>query len=332
MSAKNVARLAESLRLTTLQKGGPFGAPTAVGQIDGFPVAAAWTQVNRKNAVSLLVRFKTGSLRPDAAALSERIAASPELLAAVSKPNLSAADRRSIQIGADFLRSNLHWSLRAPSPDAVAAALRALLTIVSGAAAPVGSACETCNASSGDLYCVDGVPTSICAACRERGDEEGRRRAEQYAAQPANPFLGTAAGLAACLVMAGLWGGVAYALERIFLYGAILMGLVIAWSVNRGMGKVNAYGRALAIGLTLGAVLLGDYLFILLSTAREWGESLSIEMARAVAAQFPAVEFSGNSSGWLSLLFGAVGAGYILWTNRAPALRRQMVPVAPATS
>ncbi len=332
MSAKNVASLAQSLKLNTLQKGGPFPSPTAIGTMEGFPVAAAWTKVGAQNAVAILVRFKAGSLRTDAASLTEQIASSPDLLAALSKPKLSGAERRSIKIDEDTLRMDLPWSFKAPAPETVAAALRALHGTLSKSASPVGTACESCNGSSGELYCVDGMPRSICAGCRERDGAEGRRQAELYAAQSSNPLIGTVAGVAACLVMAILWGGVAYSVERIFLYGAILMGLAIAWSVNRGMGKVNLYGRVLAIALTLCSVLLGDYLFVLLSTAREWGESISLEMARLVAAEFPAMEFAGGSTGWISLLFGAVGAGYVLWKNRPPALERQMVPVASSGS
>ncbi len=332
MSSKNAASLAKNLNVNTLQKGGPFPSPTAIGMMDGYPVAAAWTKFGQQNAVAILLRFKTGSLKTDAASAGEQIASSSEVLAALSKPKLSTAERRSIRFDEDSLRIDLPWSFRAASPDTVAAVIRALHGILSKISSPVGTACESCNGSSGELYCVDGIPRSICPGCRERDGAEGRRQAEIYAGQPANLPMGTLAGITACITMAILWGGVAYAIERIFLYGAILMGLAIAWSVNRGMGKVNLYGRVLAISLTLCSVLLGDYLFILLSTAQEWGESISLEMARLVAAEFPALEFAGGSTGWISLIFGAAGAGYVLWKNRPPALERQMIPVTPSAS
>jgi hypothetical protein len=332
MSAKNAARLAESLDLTIVQKGGPFGAPAAVGLMDGHPVAAAWTRIGGRNAVAFLVRFKKGSLRGGPVSLAAAVSGSNELPAALSRSKLSEAERKSIQVGEDSLRFDLHWSVRSPSPQTAAAVLRLLHAAVSKVADRVGAACESCRASSGELYCVDGVPTSICAACREREGEEGRRRAEAYAALPPNLLMGTLAGLGACLVMAGLWGGVAYLLERIFLSSAILIGFVVAWSVNKGMGKVNIYGRALAIGLTFASVLLGDYLFILLSAAREWGESVTLELAGAVAARFASIELSAGSSGWVSVFFGVIGAGLVLWYNRPPAHSRQMVPVTPAVS
>lgn len=330
MSSKNTASLAQALGLTTIEKGGPFQGPSAVGMMKGYPVAASWTRVGQTSAVAILIRFKPGTLGTDAAALTERIATAPELLAAMSKKQLSGAERRSLVIGDDALRFDVPWSLKAPSPETIAGVVRAMHGILSGVSQPVGTACESCNGSSGELYCVDGLPRSICASCRESASEEGRRMAEQYAGRSANVTMGTVTGVAACLVMALLWGGVAYASERIFLYGAILMGLAIAWSVNWGMGKVNLFGRGLAIALTVCSVLLGDYFFILLSTAREWGESVSLEMARLVAAEFPAMEFAGGSTGWMSLLFGVVGAGYVLWRNRPPVLQRQMVPVPTA--
>lgn len=332
MSTDNVARLAETLKLTRLAKGDTSFGAAAVGMMDGFPVLASWTRVNRTNALVFLVRFRKGTLRTGTDLLEERVATSPELLSAISKSKLPSADRKSIRAGEDCLRLDLHWSLKAPAAETAAAALRVLQRIVADSAEPIGSTCEECGGTSGELYCVNSLPTSICASCREREGEEGRRRAEAYANMSPNVMMGTAAGLFACLVMALLWGGVAYASDRIWLYGAILMGVAIAWAVNRGMGKVNTYGRALAIVLTLGAVILGDYIFILLSVAKQMGAPVGATMAHVVAQHFVEVEFGGGSTGWMSLLFGAVGAVYILWKNRPPALQPRMVPITPTAS
>lgn len=332
MPAKNVTKLSEMLTLAIVEKGGPFGAASVVGRMDGFPVAAGWTRNQRQNAVSYLIRFKPRSLRMDASTLAGKIAESAEFLAAAGKKKLSTAERKLIRCGDDYLTLDIPFAFGAPSPETVAATTKVLLGFVKENASPLGTVCESCNATTADLFCVDGNPVLICSACREREGEAGRRRADEYAAKASNPLMGTVAGVTACLVAAGLWGGVAYSLERIFLMGAILIGFAIAWCVNRGMGKVNMYGRVLAIGLTLTAVLLGDYLFILLTTAREWGESVSAEMASTVTQQFAAIEFSSGSSGWMSLFFAVIGAGYVLWTNRPPALVRRMVPVTPSAS
>jgi hypothetical protein len=330
MPAKNVTNLSGILAMPIVEKGGPFGAPSVVGRMDGFPVAAGWTRNQRQNAVSYLIRFKPRSLRMEASAIATKIAESTEFLAAAGKKKLSPAERKLIRCGDDYLTLDIPFAFSAPSAETVAATLKVLLGIVKENASPLGTVCESCNATSADLYCVDGNPVSICSACREREGEEGRRRTDEYAAKAANPLMGTIAGVAACLIAAALWGGIAYGMERIFLMGAILIGFAIAWCVNRGMGKVNTYGRVLAIGLTLAAVIIGDYLFILLTTAREWGESVSAEMAGAVTQQFAAIEFSSGSSGWMSLFFAVIGAGYVLWTNRPPSLVRRMVPVTPS--
>ena len=142
--------------------------------------------------------------------------------------------------------------------------LRSLITLVKEAAAPVGSDCEICGGGgTGELGMVGRALTSICVGCRERMGEEDRRRVEEYEGLSANPLLGTLAGIGAAVGGAVLWGGIAYLLERIFLYGGILIGVGIAFAVNRGMGKTNLYGRALTVLLTLASVMMGDFIFML---------------------------------------------------------------------
>src|SRR5262249_39769283 len=107
--------------------------------------------------------------------------------------------------------------------------------------------------------------------------------------------------------------------------------------VNRGMGKVSLYGRILTVALTPLAVLAGDYFFFVLSIAKQTAQPITGALAALVADQFVDLEFN-QSSGFASLIFGLVGAGYILFLTRPPVAARRMIPVpaadraAPSTS
>jgi hypothetical protein len=325
MVQKNHIRLAELAHLIPMDKGGPFG-PSAAGSIDGFPVGIAWTNVNKVAVVAILIRFRKGSLTTPADAFKKEIAASPDILAAIGRKKLGGAEAKLLSVTPDSLAFYWQFSLRSPKPEAVHDLLRVLLRTVAERAKPVGAKCEACDTMTGDLFCVNGIPSVLCAACRERAGEEDRRKAEAYAAQPSNPGLGTLAGLLSCAVMALAWGLLAYSLNRIFLYGGILIGLAIAWAVNKGMGKVNTYGRVLTVGLTLAAVMLGDFFFITLLAKDQLKASLDLALVSTVADQFLGIEF-GSGDGYLTLLFGLIGAAYILFKNRPPLGERKMVPV-----
>jgi hypothetical protein len=325
MATKLTSRLAEILGLSTVGKGGPFG-PSAVGAIEGFPVGAAWANVNRVSVVALLIRYRKGSLTVTVDALKQEIAASPEVLKAIGRKKLTGAEIKMMSAGEGALTFFWQYSLRAPKPEAAAELVRVILKLIAARAKPVGGTCEACERSSGELFCVDGVPNILCAACRERAGEEDRRLAEAYEAQTSNPGLGTLGGVVACVVMALAWGLVAYSLNRIFLYGGILIGLAIAWAVNKGMGKINTYGRVLTVALTLTSVLLGDFFFVTLISSDQLNTPLNLDLASAVADHFLEIEFAG-ADGYLSLLFGLIGAVYILYKNRPPVGRREMVPV-----
>jgi len=325
MATKLTPRLAEILNLSAVGEGGPFGA-SAVGAIDGFPVGVAWTSINRVSVVALLIRYRKGSLTVTGDALKQEIAASPDILRTIGRKKLSGYESKMMTAGENALTFFWQYSLRAPKPEAAADLVRTLLKLVAARAKPVGGTCESCDRSSGELFCVDGVPNMLCASCRERAGEEDRKRVEAYQAQSSNPGLGTLGGIVACVVMAAAWGLVAYSLNRIFLYGGIVVGLAIAWAVNKGMGKVNTYGRVLTVALTLTSVLLGDFFFVTLISSDQLNTPLSFALASAVASQFLEIEFS-EGDGYLTLLFGLIGAVYILYKNRPPVGNRRMVPV-----
>ena len=141
-----------------------------------------------------------------------------------------------------------------------------------------------------------------------------------------NPLAGLLYGAAVGVVLAVLWGGIAYLINRIFLWGAIGIGVALAWAINRGMEKVNLFGRMLTVFLTLATVIVGDYLFILFSAAKEVEGGLNLRLAVLVAQEFFEADFK-HGSGYVSLLFALVGAAYILYVNRPPKFQVKYEPL-----
>jgi hypothetical protein len=326
MASKNLAHLAETLQMSVMEKGGPFGAPCAVGTLDGYPVAVAWTRRNNQSTVGFLVRCKKGSFSITPQAIGDKMKGSPELLVALGVKKTGGKSRKNaLTIAGDGVVLFWDYSLFGPKPEVVAGVARALASIVKGAAQPVGTDCEVCGGhGAGELGSVSGALKSVCAGCRERMGEEDRRAMEEYAAREPNPMAGTLAGLAAAAAGAIVWGGVAYGLNRIFLWGGVLIGLGIAWSVNKAMGKVNLYGQALTVMLTVASVMAGDFFFLWLSAADQLHVARDLALARGLLAHFVEVEFA-DKSGYLSAFFALIGAGVVLAQNRAPVRKRQFV-------
>lgn len=326
MAQKRLARLAELTQLKVVAKG-PWQKPAVAGSMQGFPVAAAWSWTGQQNQVSLLVRFAKGSWTAGPEGLTSLAAGSEDLRQATGKKAVPKALLKSLQLMEDGLVCHWPFSLFGPKPEVVAAVLKVLVGFAAKAAKPVAEQCEGCGRESREgLWMADGVPVRICAPCRASQDEQARRAQEAYDGLVSNPLAGILYGVVAAVVLAALWGGVAYLINRIFLWGAIGIGVALAWAINRGMEKVNHFGRALTVLLTLATVLAGDYLFILFSAAREVDGGLSLGLASVVARQFYEVDFKEGSGG-VSLLFALVGAVYVLYVNRPPSFRVKYEPI-----
>jgi len=323
MSKKKVYELAQLAGLHVVKKPGFLGERFAVGSLKDFLVTAAWARRGNQAGVALQVRFKAGTWSGGPHGLHEAFAESQELKEALGKKKVPGALSKALVLGPDSLALFWQYSFGSPKASTIHGVLKVLTGIAQRFAQPIGSSCESCGSSSGTQTCLaDWIPVSICTNCRLRQDAEAQRQEEEYLRKESNDFLGIAFGVCTALLLGLLWGGIAYGIERIFAYGAILMGLAIAWAINKGMGKVNLLGRILTVLLTLGAVFWGDYVFILLSAAHHLDRAIGLDLAKLVAQQFFTIEFS-EGSGTTSLLFGLIGAGTILYSNRPPSFRKQ---------
>lgn len=325
---KNHVALASLLKIETMDRSGPVGVASAAGSLDGFPVAVAWTKQDRASIVRIVVRCRRASLSSSPESIRGSIESNPKILAALGRKKLSSYERKSLVVAPDGIAFVWQYAFRAPKPEAVANVVRALVDVAASAARPVGAVCEKCDQQAGELFAIDGALTCICAGCREKAGEEDRAKIAAYAALDSRPLAGILAGVAVAALMAIAWGAVAYALDRVFLFASFLIGGAIAWAVNRAAGKVTVLGRGVTVALTIASVMAGDYIFIVLTAGKALHRSVDASLLADVAGAFLQIEFS-ESSGWISLLFALLGAGYILYVNRPPVAKRKMVPVRP---
>jgi len=332
MASNQARQLAELLSLAVVPSGRPLHGSCAAGAIDGYPVAISWGKRLKQSTVAFLVRFRKGSLKVPAGALRDQAAGSAEILRAMERKKLSGAESKALLAGPDTLLFYWDYSFRAPKPEAAAALLRLLLGLVRGQALAVQNDCEVCGGRGlGELHSVGQALISVCSGCRERMGEEDRRATEAYDALPANPLLGTAAGAGVAIAAALAWGGVAYTLQKIFLYAAFMIGLAIAVAVHKGMGKVSLYGKVIAVPLTVASVLAGDFFFMCLSVAKELNEPLTLDLASRALPHFIQFEFS-DSSGYVSVLFGVLGALGTLLVAKRPVQKRVFIPIVRTAS
>jgi len=308
MATKQGKELAGLLGLEYLEAGGPFGGTAALGAVAGFPVAVEWCKRDKQSSVGFLVRFRKGTLKsPPDIALQELLADAP-LLEAVGQKKFSSKERKAAKVLGDRVLLFWDYSFKAPSAEKVAGAVRRLAAWTAERAEAPGGACDLCDAASGAALCaLDGDPTLICPSCDQRIEAENQMKQREWDAVEPAVVTGLLAGLGAALVMALAWGGIAYGTEHIYALLAIGIGLAVAWSIRLAMRKVTLVGKIAAVLFTVGAVMAGDFFFFLLALAKEVGQPLSWDLARKLAPHFFAIEFS-EASGYLSLLFGVIGA------------------------
>ncbi len=329
MGTKNGRALAELMALDYLEEGGPFAEKGAVGAKDGFPIAVDWTKRGKQACVALSVRYKRGSLRHTPEEARAALLADASLLQAMGKKKLSSAEQKAACVQGD--RLNLFWdySFGAPKPQAVSAAVEALVRFAALHAQPVGEGCDLCGAATGGmLYCLEGTPQSVCGACSGRIEAENQEKARAWEGVEPRPLLGYAAGAVAATLLALAWGGIAFMTNRIYVALALGIGFCVATALRLAMRKVTFGGKIATFLLTVFSVLAGDFFFILLSVAKEMHVSPSGELVQRVLSHFAAIEFS-NSSGYLSLLFGIVGAVAALTFLKQKPPGRGMVRVQP---
>jgi hypothetical protein len=327
------AELAGQIGLTRFATTAAFRGGCAVGAIEGYPVVAGLGKRGNANGVLVRIRWKKNSLTITPEQLTERFGASPEILAAMEKKSLSRAQLKTLlTVEADGATMFWVYAMRPPSVERCGRVVRSLVALASSSAQPVGDYCEACDARAGDLYLVDGIDARrLCTSDRQRAEAADNAAAEAYRALKPRPLVGLLFGTVTAIAAALVWAGIALAIHRVFAYVAIAIGVAIGFAIFRGAGKIDLVGRAATVVLTIAAVILGQFIFVVVTVADVAGLPLSFELASRVAERFIAIEFSG-SSGYLVLLFALIGAGVVFWMFRSPVRGREFVLVTSPSS
>jgi hypothetical protein len=284
---------------------------SAVGTRDGYVTAIGISRDRQGAKVMVLLRFKKME-QPD-------LINSAIKSAGIKKGKLGA-------VGKDFLRWEWKYSFAKPKAEEVAKLAEDLRTAIRPATMGFDGRCEQCASSSTQsLTLMNGLPMFICATCQDKVRHELNQAAVNYEAITPNYPNGLVLGFAAAAIGGIAWGLVAYGINRIFLYGAILIGFLVARGVIKGTGKVTRFGQILIPLLTVASVLFGDVIFYTLIVMKHQNAPFSFRILNAIVMHLWEIEKEG--SGVLSLFFGLVGAGYALYAARKPKFQAVFQPL-----
>jgi hypothetical protein len=284
---------------------------SAVGTRDNYITAVGFSKNGQATNLVILLRFKK---------LEQ-----PELVksalksAAIKKGKLSA-------IGSDFVRWEWQYAFTKPKAEEVAKLAEDLRAAIKPVTIAFDGRCEQCaSTSTQSLTLLNGLPMFICATCQEKVRHELNQAAEKYEMITPNHPNGLVLGVGAAALGGLAWGLVAYGLNYIFLYGAILIGYLVAAGVLKGTGKVTRFGQVIIPILTIASVLFGDAIFYTLIVMKQDHVAFSGKLLNAIVMHLWDIESKGN--GVLSLIFGLVGAGYALYSARKPKFQAVFQPL-----
>jgi hypothetical protein len=284
---------------------------SAVGTRDNYITAVGFSKNGQAANLVILLRFKK---------LEQ-----PELVksalksAAIKKGKLGA-------VGNNFVRWEWQYAFTKPKAEEVAKLAEDLLAAIKPVTTPFDGRCEQCaSTSTQSLTLLNGMPMFICATCQEKVRHELNQAAEKYEMITPNHPNGLVLGVGAAALGGLAWGLVAYGLNYIFLYGAILIGYLVAAGVLKGTGKVTRFGQVIIPILTIASVLFGDAIFYTLIVMKQDHVAFSGKLLNAIVMHLWDIESKGN--GVLSLIFGLVGAGYALYAARKPKFQAVFQPL-----
>jgi hypothetical protein len=324
-SVNEIEYLTQIASLTGLRhypKQGPWAKKSgcAIGTRDGYVTAIGIDRSGREVKLAILLRFKKSE--------------APGALNAAVTQHPAVAQRKQgtfAAVGPDFLRWQWKYSFTKPKPEDVAGLTDALRDALKQNTQGFDGKCEKCHSvSTPDLTLQNGVPMYICSSCQQQTQIAQDQAARDYEAITPNYPNGILLGIAAALLGGVAWGLVAYGLNRIFLWGAILIGYAIAWGVVKGTKKVTLFGQVIIPILTLASVILGDTLFFVLTVMKVRSVPFSQQLFLGVLTHLWGIEVETN--GIFSSIFALVGAVAALYQARKPKFRAAFEKLAAPTA
>jgi hypothetical protein len=289
---------------------------SAVGTRDNYVTAIGFSRNGQAANLVILLRFK-------------KLEQPEQVKSALKSAGIKKG--KLGEVGSNFVRWEWRYSFSKPKAEEVAKLVEDLRTAINPVTTPFDGRCEQCaSASTQSLTLLNGMPMFICATCQDKVRHELNQAAVNYEAITPNYPNGLVLGLAAAAIGGLAWGLVAYGINRIFLYGAILIGYFVAAGVIKGTGKVTRFGQIIIPVLTLASVLFGDAIFYTLGVMKEEHVAYSSGLLKVVVLHLWQIEIQG--SGVLSLLFALAGAGYALYAARKPKFQAEFQPLGAPNS
>ncbi len=129
---------------------------------------------------------------------------------------------------------------------------------------------------------------------------------------------GLLVGLAAAVVAGTLWWAVVAATERVFVYGAVLVGVIVGHGVLIGARRSGVGPAALAAGSTLVALAVAEYFVQRSITIADTGISLPLWQGFDLAVEVVRTSLGDNP---IAALFWLVAAGAAAVTAGATGKR-----------
>jgi hypothetical protein len=223
------------------------------------------------------------------------------------------------------------YSFGKPDAASVAEPLPGLLAAMRTCAAAIGGNCEECGRDEPQMVLLNDVPNRYCPSCQVQLKQKLDAAAIEYENLETNLPLGLLYGMVAALLGSIAWGGVAYLLHRIFLWGAIIIGLFLGKAVVTGIGKVTWTARVMIGVLTAASVAFGDAIYYAL-TVMSRDHVAFMAALKAVLANFWKIE-TDSDGGVISIVFGLIGATIVMYSTRKPAFKARFVTLGtPATA
>ena len=215
------------------------------------------------------------------------------------------------------------YSLGKPDAPSVADQVRDLLSALKTCALAINGKCEECGRAEPQLVLLNNVPTHYCSGCQAQLNQKLDAAAIEYENLETNLPLGLLYGGGAALLGSIAWGGVTYLLHRIFLWGAIGIGVLVGKAVVKGTGKVTWSARIMIGLLTAASVAFGDTIFYAL-TLMSRDQVAFVAALKIILANFWKIETDADG-GMVSILFGLIGAGIVMYRTRKPAFKARFI-------
>jgi hypothetical protein len=196
---------------------------------------------------------------------------------------------------------------KTPELSQVKALLDTVINVLSANTPPYLNECEECGDSSAEVILVNGLPELKCTRCTNRIRWKRKDVQLKWESKKPNYGKGMTYALIAVFISAFAWALIAYAFQIIIFYGGFLIGMFVGYTMAYGTEKITGEVIALAVGLTLAAVILGEVLYVAFMLI---GDGISLGYLPEAFGLY--IEISGGEF-FGAIFTGLLGAGLVAY-------------------